>query len=278
MSGLRRIALVTGASEGLGAEFARLFAARGHDLALVARRAERLEALAGEIAATGRPRPIVIAADLARPEAPAELAAAVKAAGAQVEYLVNNAGYGVNGPFADLPLADQAGMIDLNVRALTALAHAFIPDLRATRGGMLNVASVAAFAPGPGMAVYYASKAYVLSFSEALWQELRADGVRVTALCPGPVLTGFQQRAGMDLKSFDVPPGVAGARETVEAGYAGLMAGRRVATPGLVNRALAAGMAWIPHGLTLPRLAARQSKRGGDGMGSRTKNDHNGLP
>lgn len=265
MSGERRIALVTGASEGLGVEFARVFAERGHDLALVARRAERLEALADEIAATGRPRPIVAALDLAAADAPAKLAAGLKQAGATVEYLVNNAGYGLNGPFADLPIDDQLGMIDLNVRSLTAMARQFLPDLRATRGGMVNVASIAAFAPGPGMAVYYASKAYVLSFSEALAEELRADGVRVTALCPGPVVTGFQKRAGMSATASSAPPGVADARETVVAAYDGLKAGRRVVTPGLVNRALAAGMAWIPHSISLPQLAARQASRLGTG-------------
>lgn len=265
MSGARKIALITGASEGLGAEFARLFAARGHDLGLVARRGDRLEALADEIAATGRPRPLVFAMDLAKPQAAADLKETVGAVGVHVEYLVNNAGFGLNGPFEELSAGDQAGMIDLNVRALTNLAHAFLPDLKATRGGMLNLASVASFAPGPGMAVYYASKAYVLSFSEALSEELKPDGVRVTALCPGPVLTGFQQRAGMGPAAFKAPPGVAGARETVEAGYDGLMAGRRVVVPGAVNRGLVAVLAWIPHGFSLPRLAARQAKRGANG-------------
>ncbi|MDE2364485.1 MAG: SDR family oxidoreductase [Hyphomicrobiales bacterium] len=256
----RKVALITGASEGLGVEFARVFAARGHDLALVARRQDKLEALADEIAGRGRPRPLVIALDLAPPEAPQRLREALAAAGASVEYLVNNAGYGLNGAFADLPAEDQTAMVDLNCRALTALTRLFLPDLERHRGGLLNVASIAAFAPGPGMAVYYASKAYVLSLTEALAEELRPAGVRVSALCPGPVLTGFQSRAGMG-GSFQTPPGVASARETVEAGYAGLMAGRRVVVPGVVNQALAAGMAWIPHGISLPQLAARQAKR-----------------
>ena len=263
MNAPRKVALITGASEGLGAEFARLFAGRGHDLALVARRRDRLDALADEIAARGRPRPLVVAADLSVADAPAKLAADVQAAGCSVEYLVNNAGYGLNGSFGDLPIADQTAMIDLNVRALTALAYVFLPDLKQNRGGLLNLASVAAFAPGPGMAVYYASKAYVLSFSEALSEELRPYGVRVTALCPGPVVTGFQQRAGMGPDTSAAPPGVASARETVEAGYAGLMSGKRVVTPGLVNQALAASLAWLPHAFSLPQLAARQTKRGG---------------
>ena len=263
MSDARKITLVTGASDGLGAEFARVFAERGHDLALVARRKDRLDAIADAIAAKGRPRPIVVALDLATPDAAEKLVAEMAAAGATVEYLVNNAGYGLNGPFAELPLAGQLGMIDLNVRALTALTYAFLPQLTLNRGGLLNVASIAALAPGPGMAIYYASKAFVLSLTEALAEEMRASGVRVTALCPGPVLTGFQERAGMSEAAYAAPPGVAGARETVEAGYSGLMAGRRVVTPGLVNQALAAAMAWIPHGITLPQLAARQAKRTG---------------
>ena len=265
MSDARKVALITGASEGLGAEFARIFAERGHDLALVARRQDRLEALAGEIAATGRPRPLTIALDLAPADAPQQLAARLAADNVTVEYLVNNAGFGLNGPFDQLPLADQAGMIDLNVRALTALSWLFLPDLKRNRGGMLNVASIAAFAPGPGMAVYYASKAYVLSLTEALAEEMRSHGVKVSALCPGPVVTGFQKRAGMGPAAFAAPPGVAGARETVEAGYQGLMAGRRVVTPGIVNQALAASLAWIPHWITLPQLASRQASRGGPG-------------
>lgn len=259
----RKVSLITGASDGLGVEFARVFSERGHDVALVARRGDRLEALADEIAAKGKPRPLVVATDLAPADAPGKLSSALAQAGAQVEYLVNNAGYGLNGPFADLPIDDQLGMIDLNVRSLTAMAHQFLPNLRATRGGMLNVASIAAFAPGPGMAIYYASKAYVLSFSEALTEELRPAGVRVTALCPGPVATGFQTRAGMTGKALQQPGGFPGARETVLAGYQGLMAGRRVVTPGLANQALAAGMAWIPHSISLPQLAARQARRVG---------------
>lgn len=261
MSETRRIALITGASEGLGVEFARLFSERGHDVALVARRKDRLDALADEIAGQGRARPIVVALDLAEADAPDRLVEALAAENAAVEYLINNAGYGLAGPFDALPLDDQLAMIAVNVRALTALAHRFLPDLRAARGGMLNVASIAAFAPGPGMAVYYASKAYVLSLSEALAEEMRPHGVRVSALCPGPVATGFQQRAGMSASASAAPPGVADARATVEAGYDALFAGRRVAVPGLVNRALAAGLAWTPHALLLPKLAARQASR-----------------
>src|SRR5947209_14952341 len=193
----RRVAIITGASDGIGAELARLMAKKGHDLALVARRRERLEALAAEIAATGRPLPLVIPLDLAEPNAPDALVQALRQAGAEPAILVNNAGFGLQGQVADLDAAEQLRMVDVNVRALTALTLKFLPDLIRNRGRLLNVASVAAFLPGPGMAVYYATKAYVLSFSEALSQELAGKGVSVTALCPGPVPTGFQVAAGM---------------------------------------------------------------------------------
>ena len=255
-------AIVTGASEGIGTELARVFAEKGHDLVLVARRRERLEALADEIAAAGRPRPLVVALDLALPDAPAQLAEALSAAAVAPAFLVNNAGFGTVGSFADGDAGAQLGMIDLNIRALTAVTHRFLPAIVSARGGILNVASIAAFAPGPGMAVYYASKAFVLSFSEALAQELANQGVRVTALCPGPVVTGFQARAGFDpamLKGMG--PAVLSARVTAQAGYDGLMAGRRVVVPGAINKSLARAMAWIPHAILLPQLLARQSKR-----------------
>lgn len=255
-------AIITGASEGIGAELARIFAEKGHDLVLVARRRERLEALADEIVAAGRARPLVVALDLARPESVGQLADALAAASVAPAYLVNNAGYGTVGTFANADLEPQLGMIDLNIRALTALTHRFLPEIAAARGGILNVASIAAFAPGPGMAVYYASKAFVLSFTEALAEEVAKQGVRATALCPGPVVTGFQARAGFDpamLKSLG--SAVLSARVTAQAGYDGLIAGRRVVIPGTANKALVQAMAWIPHAILLPQLLARQSRR-----------------
>ena len=257
----RPVAIVTGASEGIGAELARVFAENGHDLVLVARRRERLESLADEIMAKGRPRPLVVALDLARPDAADTLAAALDASGVTPRYLVNNAGFGSVAPFESDPVDTHLGMIDLNIRSLTALTHRFIPAIVATKGGILNVASIAAYAPGPGMAVYYASKAFVLSLSEALSQELAGKGVTVTALCPGPVVTGFQTRAGLDSKALTKGPGVLSARVTAEAGYAALMAGERVVIPGAVNKILVRLMAWIPHAILLPQVAARQARR-----------------
>ena len=260
----RPVAVITGASEGIGEAFARVFAAAGHDLALVARRRERLDRLADEIAGTGRPRPLVVALDLAPPGAETTLADALVAAGAQTRFLVNNVGYGIVGRFAGSDAGPQLGMIDLNVRALAALTHRLLPDIVAAKGGILNVASIAAYAPGPGMSVYYASKAFVLSFTEALAEELSGQGVRVTALCPGPILTGFQARAGFDAPTVNsMGPASIPAHVAAQAGYDALMAGRRVIVPGRAAKVLARAMAWIPHAVLLPQLAARQARRVG---------------
>ena len=194
---MKPVTLITGASAGIGAELARVFARHGHELVLVARREDRLNALADEIAAAGRPRPVVLAIDLEQRDAVARIAAELASRGLEPAIVVNNAGFGLAGAAAALDRNEQLGMIDLNIRTLTELSLAFVDSLARHRGGILNVASVAAFLPGPGMAVYYASKAYVLSFSEALHRELKPRGIRVTALCPGPVPTEFQARSGM---------------------------------------------------------------------------------
>jgi hypothetical protein len=227
-----RVTLITGASAGIGTELARVFASNGHRLALVARRADRLTALAGEIAAAGAAPPIVIACDLERPGASDEIAAALAAAGAEVEYVVNNAGFGLFGRAIELDRTAQLGMIDLNIRALTDLSLRFSDQLIRHRGGILNVASIAGFLPGPGMAVYYASKAYVLSFSEALRGELASRGVRVTVLCPGPVPSEFQARAGIK-PGFDSAILSVSSVDVAKAGYRGLMANKRMVLPGI---------------------------------------------
>ena len=259
----RPIAVVTGASEGIGAELARVFAARGHELALVARRGERLEALADDIAASGVTRPLPIELDLTADGATDTLAERLAAAGVTPQYLVNNAGFGLMGRALDLDAAEQLAIVDLNMRALTALTLRFLPSIVAEKGGVLNVASVAAFMPGPGFAVYYASKAYVRSFSEALSQELKPSGVKVACLCPGPVETGFQARAGMDYEWMmaAMKPAMLPAAEVARQGYEGLMAGRRVIVPGWVNQALVWSMAVTPRALLLPLLAAAQKRR-----------------
>ena len=193
-----RVTLITGASAGIGTELARVFASHGHRLALVARRADRLAVLADEITAGGGAAPIVIACDLEQPGATDGIAAALAVEGVEVEYVINNAGFGLFGRAIELDRAEQLSIIAVNIRAMTDLSLRFSDQLIRHRGGILNVGSIAGFLPGPGMAVYYASKAYVLSFSEALRRELAPLGVRVTALCPGPVPSEFQQRAGFE--------------------------------------------------------------------------------
>ncbi|HXW41827.1 MAG TPA: SDR family oxidoreductase [Xanthobacteraceae bacterium] len=239
--------LITGASSGIGTALAREFAAHGHELVLVARRADRLEALADAIAGCGRPRPTVLALDLERRDAVATLAAALAARGLEPDNVVNNAGFGLAGPAAALDRNEQLAMIDLNVRALTELSLAFVDSLQRHRGGILNVASTAAFLPGPGMAVYYASKAYVLSFSEALHQELKRRGIRVTALCPGPVLTEFQARAGLKLSGYLRLLPLVSAERVARLAYRGFRRGQRVVIPGPFNRISAIMARLSPH-------------------------------
>ena len=252
---MKPVTLISGASAGIGAELARVFAAHGHELVLVARRAERLAALADTIAASGRPRPSVIAADLERRDAVAGIAAELKARDLEPANVVNNAGFGLLGPAAALDRDGQLAMIDLNVRALTELSLAFIDSLASHRGGILNVASLAAFMPGPGMAIYYATKAYVLSFSEALHQELADRGIRVTALCPGPVPTEFQARAGIGARGMS---GVLtlSAERVAQIGYDGFVRGQRVVVAGAGNQIVAALMRLTPNRILLPAIAS----------------------
>jgi short-subunit dehydrogenase len=231
----RPVTLITGASSGIGTALAHEFAAHGHELVLVARREQALADVAEAIAAKGSARPTVLRMDVARVDAARDIAEALARRGLEPEIVVNNAGYALFGPADKLDRAAQLAMIDLNVRALTDLSLAFIESLERRKGGLLNVASIAGFMPGPGMAVYYATKAYVLSFSEALHQELKSKGVRVTALCPGPVPTEFQARAGMGMEVF--PSFLTRSPESVaREAYHGLKAGRRVVVPGLPNK------------------------------------------
>lgn len=263
-AGRRKATIVTGASEGIGAELARLFAAEGHEVVMVARRRDRLEALAGEIIAAGAARkPIVVELDMTAEGAADRLEAALAEAGVAPEYLVNNAGFGLMGPTADLDPAEQLAMIDLNIRALTALTLRFLKPIVDAKGGVLNVASIAAFMPGPGLAVYYATKSYVRSFSEALGQELKSTGVKVTCLCPGPVATGFQARAGFDFSGgmSAMKPAMLPAGEVALQGYEGLMANKRIVIPGLVNKILVWSVGLTPRALLLPVLAMAQKKR-----------------
>ncbi len=260
MSNLRPVTLITGASSGIGVELARVFARHGHALALVARRADRLNLLADEIAAGGAPRPIVIATDLALANAAQAIRDLLTASGCEPQYVVNNAGFGLVGTAATRDRAEQLSMIDLNMRTLTDLSLTFINSMQRHRGGLLNVGSVAGFLPGPGSAVYYATKAYVLSFTEALHSELKPRGIKVSVLCPGPVPTEFAARAGV---VGDKPPGALTqtAQTVAEAGYNGLMSNTRTVVPGLANKLVTLATRLLPRRLLLRMVDRRQSRR-----------------
>jgi len=260
MSGLRPVTVITGASAGIGVALAHVFARSGHELSLVARREDRLRVLADEIAATGARRPLVIAADLVAPGAAAKVGEALAAQGAEPQYMINNAGFGLVGLAASRDRDEQLAMIDLNVRSLTELSLAFTESLQRHRGGILNVGSMAGFLPGPGMAVYYATKAYVLSFTEALHSELKPRGIRVTVLCPGPVPTEFAERAGV---AGGLAPGILtqSAETVAEAGYRGLMRGDRAVVPGLGNKLITFLIRIVPRRLLLRLVDSRQSRR-----------------
>jgi uncharacterized protein len=255
-----RVTLITGASTGIGAELARIFAANDHRVVLIARRADKLSALADEIVNAGGAPPIVIACDLERADSCDVVAGALSAQNVEVEFVVNNAGFGMLGDACTLDRCEQIGMIDVNIRALTDLSLRFSDSLIRNGGGILNVASIASYLPGPCMAVYYASKAYVLSFSEALHQELRPKGVRVTALCPGPVPTEFQTRAGVK-PGFDSRVLNISAAKVALAGYRGLMAGKRVVRPGLAMKIIPFLLRFAPRPIVLSAASRIQTKR-----------------
>jgi short-subunit dehydrogenase len=238
------VALVTGASAGLGIEFARQLSARGHRLVLAARRKDRLDELAAKL---GNARAVAI--DLSEADSAERLMTDVAAAGEEIEILVNNAGFGLIGRFAELDSARQRQMIDLNVGTLTDLCRAVAPGMiRRKSGSILNVASTAAFQPGPKMAVYFATKAFVLSLSEALHEELAPYGVRVTCLCPGPTRTEFGEVAGFGGNAL-YDRVVMQAPEVVKAGLDGLDRNHAVVVPGVVNKVVAASTRFVPRPL-----------------------------
>src|SRR5436305_7009790 len=255
------VTVITAAPVGIGAALSRVFARNGHEIALVARREKEMVLLVNEIAVWAKHKPHVIMADLQSSDAPARVAHELLGRGLEPAIVVNNAGFGLHGPAAEVDRAEQLAMIDLNVRALTDLSLRWIDGIVKHKGGILNVASVAGFMPGPGMAVYYASKAYVLSFTEALARELEPLGVRVTVLCPGPVKTEFQVRAGLDMKS---PPPLLGrtAEQVAQAGYDGFMAGKRLVIPGFGNKVVSAAPRFLPRGLLLRMIESYQRDRG----------------
>jgi short-subunit dehydrogenase len=245
----RRIALVTGASTGIGLELSRILAGDRHDLMIVAQRADRLAQAARDLGSQYGIRVIDLAVDLGDSETPGQIARVLSREGLVPDVLVNNAGFGLRGPFADLDLGRQLQMIQVNIHALTHLTGLLLPGMLARRSGrVLNVASTAAFQPGPMMAVYYASKAYVLSLSEALAEETSGSGVTVTALCPGPTATSFEQRAGLEgsrLFGGDVME----AADVARYGYDAMLRGARIAIPGWRNRLKAQAVRFFPRAM-----------------------------
>jgi len=256
-------ALVTGASAGLGTHFALALAKRGHDVILVARREDRLAQLSQMIRERHGVDAHVVVADLTKKTAVARLVETVSRQGMAVDLLINNAGFGARGNFAELDRGLQARMIDLNCRALVELCHAFLPDMLAARSGaILNVASTTAFQPGPWMAVYYATKAFVLSFSEALHEEVKGRGVRVSALCPGPTRTEFADVAGM--ADTDLFKRFAGTPAKVVAdGLKALDANRAVMVSGALNKAVASSIRFTPRGIARQVAGSLQKARQG---------------
>jgi short-subunit dehydrogenase len=248
--------LVTGASSGIGRELARCFAAEGCKLILVARKRDVLNSVADEFRRAFKTHAEVLPADLAEPAAPGRIFDHLQSTGTKVDVLVNNAGFGAKGSFADLPAQRQLDMVQVNLTALTHLTRLFLPGMIARhRGGVLNVASTAGFQPGPGMAVYYATKAYVLSFSEAIAEELAGTGVRVTAVCPGPTATNFSASANAtSSRLFDR---VAMSAESVaRIGHDAFRRGRVVSVTGFRNQALAFSTRLAPRSV-VRKLAQR---------------------
>jgi short-subunit dehydrogenase len=255
--------LITGGSTGIGAALADVFAEHGHDLILVSRRSDKLETRAREIREKHRVQVTCIPEDLADPAAPRRLCDAVRAQGLEVDNLVNNAGVGLYGKFMNTDLNAELKMIQLNVTSPVELTKRFLPPMiERRRGKILNVASTAAFVPGPWMSIYYATKAFLLSFSEAIDHELLPNGVTVTALCPGPTESEFKVRAGSQ-RSRLFEAFVMDAPTVARAGYAGMMKGKAVVIPGLRNKLIPVAARLIPRPFmaTLSQRAARPSEK-----------------
>src|SRR6266851_9536406 len=245
---MSEVALITGASSGLGLEYAKLFAVHQRDLVLVARRKERLDALAKEISA-----------DLADPTTPGRIAEEVKRRGLEIEYLVNNAGFGTTGPFAESELAKELEMVQVNIAALIELTRTFLPPMiRRGHGRVLNIGSTAGFQPGPFMAVYYASKAFVNSFTEALWYELKGTGVTATVSCPGATATEFSAVAGTE-RSRLFSLGAMSSEEVAREGYLAMLKGKPIAVHGLKNKVLASSVRFSPRAI-VRGIAATMNK------------------
>jgi short-subunit dehydrogenase len=259
-TGEGQTALVTGASMGIGVDLAECFASDGYDLILAARSEGALREVADRLASMHHVRATPIVGDLSVPGGGQKLAGEIASRQLEVDVLVNNAGYGVAGAFTGSERAGQLGMIDLNVRALVELTHIYWPRMLASRrGGVLNVASTAAFQPGPLMAVYYASKAFVLSFSEALWKEAEGTGVRVSCLCPGPTKSYFRERAGTGRTRLSRTGEPMSSAVVAKMGYKAWQENRRVIVTGTRNAIVASLVPFVPRRTLLGLVHRLQS-------------------
>jgi short-subunit dehydrogenase len=258
----RPVAVVTGASSGIGEEFARQLASRGYDLVLVARRIDRLGDLAERIRVTHEVECVPFAADLANPDAREHFVQALVPERERLEVLVNNAGFGTHGFFRETDLERELEMIDVNCAAPVHLTKRLLPwMLDRKRGFIINVASLSAFTPGPVMAMYYATKAFLLSFSEALWEECRDTGVSVTALCPGPVKTEFQSTAGLSPKARSSGTDPMPVEQVVLDAIEGVLSGKRVVIPGYQARIAALLSRYAPRERMLTKVRQIQEER-----------------
>lgn len=262
MNATRPLAVVTGASSGIGEELAAQLAARGYDLVLVARRDDRLRMLAERLRVAHGAHSEVVLSDLARREDRVQLIERLTSDAARLEVLVNNAGFGTHGFFRETDLDRELELIEVNCAALVHLTKGVLPGmLERGRGYVMNVGSVAAFTPGPVMAMYYASKAFVLSFSEALWEECRGTGVVVSALCPGPVKTEFQSMAGIAAGARSSGAAPIPVERVAREGLDGMFRGKRVVLPGYQNRIAAFLARYSPRGRMLKTVRAIQEAR-----------------
>jgi hypothetical protein len=258
---MKQTAVITGASSGIGLDLAHLFARDGHDVILVARSEGKLRELAQTLAAQHGVQAHVVVSDLSKPDAPQALFDELRARRLSVDVLVNNAGYGLAGAFAETDLRTELEMIQVNIAALTHLTKLFLPAMIARGSGrVMNVASTAAFQPGPLMAVYYATKAYVLSFSEAIAEELAATGVTVTALCPGPTATGFASAADMTDRRLFTKIRPMTSMDVAKLGYRGMQRGKRIVVTGLRNKLLAQSVRVTPRAVVTKVTKALQEK------------------
>jgi short-subunit dehydrogenase len=246
--GMTLYTLITGASSGIGFELAKIFAQNGHPLILTARSTDRLEAIAKDLRSRFQVEIHVVPADLSQPQGPKKLFGAIQKKKLAVENLVNNAGFATHGRFVDIPWEKERAMLQLNIISLVELTHLFLPAMQERRGGaILNVASIAAFQPGPFMTNYYASKAHVLFFSEGLAVELKPYNISVTVLCPGPAETAFFDVAGMRDSKLVKSPLIMSAEKVAQIGYDGFLRKKLIVIPGFFNRFMASSVGFMPR-------------------------------